>query len=634
MAVKIINPIQDLTVVNNAADSKINLFNSFDDSLTTGKIAKFELYNTSLGNSGITNVVLFDQQGEGAPESVENFINYVEADDYVNSIIHRSIPGFIIQGGGFTVNGLEQALAATPNSGAKAVSSIETNPPVVNEFSSLRSNLRGTLAFAKLGSDPNSATSQWFFNLANNSANLDQQNGGFTVFGQVLSDEDMEAVDDIAALPTSNRGSFFSQSAFTNLPLNLNQQNQTLDSDADLVRYKNITVSQVDELNFTVVSNSNPNLVNPRITNGELILDYQPSQSGNAEIVVRATNLLGQTIEDTFRVTVDSSSPIIAIAATDPLASETGIDPGALTITRTGDTTNPLTIQYTIAGTATNGSDYAQLANTVQIPAGQNSVTLTITPVDDAEIENNETVILQLAQADNYGLGANTQATVIIVDNDRAVNTVNTLVTANSDNQVSSLVYDATSVEDSANITTKLTDNVQDLGTSADFANLIGLYEVVDADGGLDTNGDGDADLLPGDVGYARAAIVNRVDNFTILAGASGDPSLNTTTEELGDVLLNGGRLYAPFVIANGANLGFEGFITHENAELDGEFNDAADVWDDIVAYFAFGAANPYNAIHLQYRCNNIFGFEDLPANLGGSDNDFNDAVFRLAFTV
>ena len=634
MPVKIINPLQDLTVINNAADSKINLFNSFDDSLTTGKIAKFELYNNSLGNSGITNVVLFDQPGEGAPESVENFINYVEADDYVNSIIHRSIPGFVIQGGGFTVNGLEQALVATPNSGAAAVSSIETNPPVVNEFSSLRSNLRGTLAFAKVGNNPNSATSQWFFNLANNSANLDQQNGGFTVFGQVLSDEDMEAVDDIAALPTSNRGSFFNQSAFTNLPLNLNQQNQTLDSDADLVRYKNITVSQVDELNFTVVSNSNPNLVNPTITDGELILDYQPSQSGNAEIVVRATNLLGQTIEDTFTVSVDSSSPIIAIAATDPLAAEAGLDPGEFTITRIGNTTNPLTIQYTIGGTATNGSDYAQLANTVQIPAGQNSVTLTITPVDDTEIENNETVTLQLAQSDNYSLGDNTEATVIIVDNDRAANTVNTLVTANSDNEVSSLVYDATSVDDNTNITTNLTDNVEDLGTSADFANLIGLYEVVDADGGIDINGDGDADLLPGDLGYARAAIENRVNNFTILAGASGDPSLNTTVEQFGDVLLNGGRLYAPFVIANGGNLGFQGFIDHEDAEQDGIFNDAADFWDDIVAYFAFGAANPDNAIHLQSRGNNVFGFEDLPANLGASDNDFNDAVFRLAFTV
>ncbi|HEY9690653.1 MAG TPA: peptidylprolyl isomerase [Oculatellaceae cyanobacterium] len=631
MPVKIINPIQDLTVVNNAADSSINLFNSFDDPLTTGKIAKFELYNTNAANSGITNVVLFDQEGEGAPESVENFINYVEADDYVNSIIHRSIPGFVIQGGGFTVNGLEQALAATPNSGAAAVSSIETNPPVVNEFSSLRSNLRGTLAFAKLGNNPNSATSQWFFNLANNSANLDQQNGGFTVFGQVLSDEDMAAVDDIAALPASNRSNFFNQSAFTNLPLNLNQQNQTLDSDADLVRYKNITVSQVDELNFTVVSNSNPNLVNPTITDGELILDYQPSQSGNAEIVVRATNLLGQTVEDTFTVTVDSTSPIIAIAASDPLAAETGLDPGAFTITRTGDTTNPLTIQYNIAGTATNGSDYAQLANTVEIPAGEDSVILTLTPVDQADTEGNETVTLQLTQTDNYSLGSDTEATVTIVDNETVVDT---LVTTNSDNQVSSLVYDATVVADSTNITTNLTDNVQDLGTSAYFANLIGLYEVVDADGGIDTNGDGNADLLPSDLGYARAAIDHRVNNFTILAGGLGDSSLNTTTEEFGDVLLNGGRLYAPFVIANGANLGFDGFIAHENAEQDGTFNDAADFWDDIVAYFAFGAANPDNAIHLQDRGNNVFGFEDLPANLGGSDNDFNDAVFRLAFSV
>src|SRR5262249_52926574 len=93
------------------------------------------------------------------------------------------------------------------------VYNIPANAPVVNEFSSSRSNLRGTIAMAKLGGNPNSATNQWFFNLADNSANLDSQNGGFTVFGQVVGDG-MQVVDAIAAKPIVNAGS-----PFDNLPL-------------------------------------------------------------------------------------------------------------------------------------------------------------------------------------------------------------------------------------------------------------------------------------------------------------------------------------------------------------------------------------------------------------------------------
>ena len=125
-------------------------------------------------------------------------------------------------------------------------------------------------------------------------------------------------------------------------------------------------------------------------------------------------------------------------------------------------------------------------------------------------------------------------------------------------------------------------------------------------------------DLLPSSPSeYARYAIRNRVDAFSLRGGSSGDPSRNTTVEQFGNLFLVGGQLYAPFIIANGGALGFEGFLAAEGTEGDGIFNDAADFVNDRVTYFAFSGANPDGVAHLQSRGNNTFGFEDLPGNLG-----------------
>lgn len=302
----VVAPIADV-VDRNSERTTINLARNFDDPFTTGFVARFELDNALSGRS-ITNVVLFDQAGAGAPLTVQNFRNYVTDGAYTNSIIHRSVPGFIIQGGGFTVNGLSQVLPQNP---AAAIDVIRSNAPVQNEFSPNRSNLRGTIAMAKLGGNPNSATSQWFFNLADNSANLDTQNGGFTVFGRVLGASDLATVDAIGAVPVYPGSSFFGQPAFTDLPLTFpNPANPLVTGDENFVRYRSITVSQFNELDFSIVRNSNPNLVNASINNNQLSLSYRPAQTGTAEITIRATNLLRETVEDTFFVAVEAETPV------------------------------------------------------------------------------------------------------------------------------------------------------------------------------------------------------------------------------------------------------------------------------------------------------------------------------------
>lgn len=149
--------------------------------------------NTVLGPIDIT---LYDAE---APKSVANFLGYVERGDYRDSFFHRSVPGFVVQGGGYWWD----RTVATGN-----IKSVVAKPPVQNEFSATRSNRRGTVAMAKLGGDPNSATSQWFVNLVNNAGNLDNQNGGFTVFGKVTA-PGMAVVDAIAARQVVNAGSPF-----------------------------------------------------------------------------------------------------------------------------------------------------------------------------------------------------------------------------------------------------------------------------------------------------------------------------------------------------------------------------------------------------------------------------------------
>lgn len=136
-----------------------------------------------------------------APNTVANFLNYIRDGDYDGTFFHRAIPDFVLQGGGFSL-GSDGVL-----------SEVTSDPPVNNEFR--LSNIRGTVAMAKLGGNPNSATNQWFINLVDNSAILDAQNGGFTVFARVIGDG-MDVVDAIVAQPIFDFGDTFTDTPTIN----------------------------------------------------------------------------------------------------------------------------------------------------------------------------------------------------------------------------------------------------------------------------------------------------------------------------------------------------------------------------------------------------------------------------------
>ena len=138
-------------------------------------------FETSLGDFTIE---LFEKE---APESVANFTRYIDDGFFDGTIFHRIVPGFVIQGGGFTEDMTQK----------------KTKPPVKNEADNGLKNKRGTLSMARTN-DINSATSQFFVNLSDN-AFLDHSKAqyGYAVFGRVT--EGLDVVDAIAAVRTGTR---------------------------------------------------------------------------------------------------------------------------------------------------------------------------------------------------------------------------------------------------------------------------------------------------------------------------------------------------------------------------------------------------------------------------------------------
>lgn len=222
-------------------------------------------FATTLGNIDVTLLPAT------APKTVANFLNYVNRGAYDASFVHRAVPGFVIQGGGFRfVNDNVETVAA--------------DPPVANEFA--LSNLRGTLAMAKLGGDPNSATSQWFFNLSDaNATNLDVQNGGFTVFGRVANAASLAVMDSIAAAQIINAGS-----PFDTLPVvNYTGASGTSSNPANVTSNNLVTVNSIRLL----VAQSTPDYA---IGASPDVLSITSGQTGTTTLTITPINGYSGTI--------------------------------------------------------------------------------------------------------------------------------------------------------------------------------------------------------------------------------------------------------------------------------------------------------------------------------------------------
>jgi len=144
------------------------------------------LISTSMGD------ITVELYKDRAPVSVENFLQYVKEGFYPGTTFHRVIPGFMIQGGGFTADLVEKP----------------THPPIRNEATNGLNNIRGTLAMARTEA-LRSATAQFFINVADNRVKLDHhgfspEDFGYAVFGRVLAG--LDVCDRIAAVKTRRNG--------------------------------------------------------------------------------------------------------------------------------------------------------------------------------------------------------------------------------------------------------------------------------------------------------------------------------------------------------------------------------------------------------------------------------------------
>ncbi len=310
-------------------------------------------------------------------DTVVNFHYYADFGVYDNTIIHRSIPEFVVQGGGWTW----EELGGEP---LDDFQHIQRYAPIADQPGI--ANVRGTIAMATAG--PNTATSQWFFNMVDNPF-LD---GGYTVFGTVIGDG-MAVVDSIHDVPNENLfpekfhldddDNTVWEHSFVNTPLRDIPEGG--DWGDGFVYVNSISrASQQDMLTFEIVGNSNEDLVTATVDeNGKLIITSAENQEGTAEITVRATDIEGATVEHTF--TVVAHKDVVAVddglAVQIDEATPTNLD------VRTNDqytlgSSDLLTV--TVAGDASHGTTTVVDDGTVSyVPdagyAGPDEFTYTIT---------------------------------------------------------------------------------------------------------------------------------------------------------------------------------------------------------------------------------------------------------------
>jgi cyclophilin family peptidyl-prolyl cis-trans isomerase len=294
------HPIPDQTA---AGPLSVNLAHAFGMEAIDDQVVRFTSQFSTSGTPVVLDMAIFSNR---TPVTRQNFLEYVTGGGYQNSFVHRSVPGFVIQGGGFRINAGNQ------------FESVPTDPPIMNEFGV--SNTLGTISMAKVGGNPDSATSQWFVSLGENSDTLDPQNGGFTVFGRITKSTlgNAQAFGNPNIFPIYDYGDAFTELPLwsTHVPPNIFISELILFHQVELVPLPPGEAGEDPTLAYAVVSDSNPGIAALGIEpGGSLTVSPVPGQSGSTFVTVRATDSAGNTVDDTFTVNVNRTDAFSTWAA-------------------------------------------------------------------------------------------------------------------------------------------------------------------------------------------------------------------------------------------------------------------------------------------------------------------------------
>ncbi|MGI9448300.1 MAG: peptidylprolyl isomerase [Pirellulales bacterium] len=282
-------------VLDTTDPTTVAIEGKFEESkVSSGTIVKFET------NAPLSDNDFYVELTDNTPQTNANFLSYVNSGAYDNSMFHRSVTNFVLQGGGFSAplvdaNRLGSEPLRIPNTGT--VQNEPGNP-----------NNRGTIAMAKSAGQPDSATSQFFFNIRDNDNFLDSDSGGYTQFGSVLG-SGMTVVDSMNAVTAYNATDYYGNRSLTDMPLwNLNADN--IITPNDFVKIENVDVvtasTDFDLFTYQVTSSDAAKLTASVDGNGNLVLTPDSSATGSVDVTVTATSRLdNSTASDTFSVSLN-----------------------------------------------------------------------------------------------------------------------------------------------------------------------------------------------------------------------------------------------------------------------------------------------------------------------------------------
>lgn len=299
------HPIANRQIAPGAGPQVIDLNAVFGAEPIDDQVVRFTSNFTASGQPVVLDMALFSNR---TPITRTNFLKYVSDGDYTNSFVHRSVPGFVIQGGGFRF--------VTEN-GNNTIANVPVDPAIMNEFAV--ANTLGTISMAKVGNNLNSATSQWFVNTAENSDFLGPGYNEFTVFGRVTRTSFSNALifNDVATFPIRDKSVFFGNAALTDLPLFYTYNGTSGLNLSHFIYFPTVALAsipageagEVTTLTYSMVSSSNPAVATTSLdASGRLKIEVPSGATGSTTLVIRATDSVGNTVEDQFVVTAAKES--------------------------------------------------------------------------------------------------------------------------------------------------------------------------------------------------------------------------------------------------------------------------------------------------------------------------------------